>query len=114
MLDARSRDPALQRSVTPRRTFVARVIGVMAAWPVLSRYYSRAGDASSRSAGRVAPNATPLGALGEAVLPADLGADGIVRAVADFERWMQEYQPGAELNHGYGTGKIERLTADPR
>jgi hypothetical protein len=27
---------------------------------------------------------------------------------------MTSYQPGAEANHGYGTGKIERLPADPR
>jgi hypothetical protein len=114
MPDARSRDPALESSVTPRRTFVARVVGVMAAWPVLSHYRSRAGIASSGSVARVPPNATLLGALGEAVLPAELGAGGIARAVADFERWMQDYQPGAELNHGYGTGKIDRLTADPR
>jgi hypothetical protein len=27
---------------------------------------------------------------------------------------MDGYRPGAEANHGYGTGRIERLTADPR
>ena len=30
------------------------------------------------------------------------------------QQWIDGYQPGAEANHGYGTGKIERLTADPR
>jgi hypothetical protein len=60
------------------------------------------------------PNATLLGALGDAILPAELGEQGVTRAVADFQRWRDGYQPGAEANHGYGTGKIERLPADPR
>jgi hypothetical protein len=113
MPDVRTRDPALDSPFTARRSFVARVVGVMAAWPVLSRLQGR-NNAFARAAGLVAPNATPLGALGEAVLPADLGAAGIQGAVSEFERWMQEYRPGAEANHGYGTGKIERLTGDPR
>jgi hypothetical protein len=60
------------------------------------------------------PNATLLGALGDAVLPAELGAEGVTRAVDAFQRWMDGYRPGAEANHGYGTGRIERLAADPR
>jgi hypothetical protein len=27
---------------------------------------------------------------------------------------MDGYRPGAELNHGYGTGRIETVAADPR
>jgi hypothetical protein len=27
---------------------------------------------------------------------------------------MDEYRPGAEANHGYGTGRIQQLPADPR
>lgn len=114
MPDARTRDPALDSAFTPRRTFVTRVVGVMAAWPVLRRFRGRDGEGSAFAAGPLVPNATPLGALGEAVLPADLGAVGVERAVSEFERWMQGYQPGAEVNHGYGTARIERLTADPR
>jgi hypothetical protein len=114
MPDASRRDRALDSPPTPRRTFVARVVGVMAAWPVASRLRGHARAASAVRPGAVPPNATPLGALGEAVLPMELGASGIQRAVSEFERWMQGYQPGAEANHGYGTGKIERLTADPR
>jgi len=52
--------------------------------------------------------------VGDAVLPAELGPQGITRAVAEFQRWMDAYQPGAEANHGYGTGRVERLPADPR
>ena len=59
------------------------------------------------------PNAAIL-ALGDAILPAELGTTGVTRAVTEFQSWMDGYQPGAEANHGYGTAKIERLTADPR
>lgn len=61
-----------------------------------------------------APNATLLEALGDAVLPSELGADGVARAAQEFQRWMDGYQPAAEANHGYGTGRIEQLPADPR
>jgi len=60
------------------------------------------------------PNATVLDALGDAVLPAEIGAEGVARAVGEFRRWMDGYRPGAEANHGYGTGRIEQLPADPR
>ena len=70
--------------------------------------------AAAGSPPRRPPNATILDALGDAVLPAELGADGVSRAVAEFQRWMDGYRPGAEANHGYGTGKIEHLPADPR
>jgi hypothetical protein len=88
--------------------------GVMAAWPILNRFGIRPATSETATPPRTLPNATTLGALGEAVLPGALGAAGIERAVSEFDRWMQAYQPGAEANHGYGTGKIERLTADPR
>ena len=89
--------------------------GVIAAWPLLGRVRGlRAIAAAAASPPRRPPNATILDALGDAVLPAELGADGVSRAVAEFQRWMEGYRPGAEANHGYGTGKIEQLPADPR
>lgn len=54
-----------------------------------------------------------LHALGEAVLPSELGPQGIDRVVVGFQTWVQQYQPVAELNHGYGTGEIEYTPADP-
>ena len=60
------------------------------------------------------PNAALIEALGDAVLPVELGAGGVTRAVAEFQRWMDGYHPGAEANHGYGTGRIGQLPADPR
>lgn len=55
-----------------------------------------------------------LRALGGAVLPAgELGAEGVERVVAGFERWLEGFEPVAELNHGYGTAEIEYGLPDP-
>lgn len=103
------------RSTTQRRTFVARVAGLIAAWPLLGRIRGPgAMVAAAAMPSRRPPNADLLEALGDAVLPAELGADGVTRAVGEFQRWMDAYRPGAEANHGYGTGRIERLPPDPR
>lgn len=115
MSDAALHSPAVEEE-TPRRSFVARVAGVLVAVPFLgpklgARLWPRPsaiGPTGSQ------PNDTVLSALGDAVLPSELGADGIRRAVGDFQRWMDGYQPDAEAAHGYGTGRIDRLRADPR
>lgn len=98
-----------------RRAFIGRLAGLIAAWPVLGRS-ARVGASHIGPLAFPAtpPNADTLTALGDTVLPAELGADGTARAVADFRRWMDGYRPGAEANHGYGTGRIDRLPADPR
>lgn len=109
---------------SPRRTFLARLAGGFVAWPALRHRLlprpacSATQDAAAHQPGVNAarqPNATTLAALGDAVLPAAaLGEGGVTRAVAEFQRWMDDYEPGAEANHGYGTGRIARLPADPR
>lgn len=54
-----------------------------------------------------------LTALAEAVLPGELGAQGWGRAAERFERWLSEFRPGAELNHGYGTEQLRYTARDP-
>jgi len=114
MPDDRSRDARRARTAHPRRTFVARLTGVMASWPLLRRLPVPHAWAATNARLSPQPNTPSLVALGDAVLPAELGARGIATAVAEFERWMAAYRPGAEANHGYGTGKIDRTPADPR
>jgi len=101
---------------SPRRAFVARLAGVIATWPFVG---SRLGAIVASRFGSMpvrerAPNASLLDALGDAVLPAELGPPGVTRAVGAFQQWMDQYRPGAEANHGYGTGRIESVPADPR
>jgi hypothetical protein len=108
-------DAPLARSVPEhaRRSFLARIAGMLAALPLIDRQVARFARPSS-SATAAQPNAAQLAALAAAVLPAELGAAGASRAVADFQRWMDGYRPGAEVNHGYGTARISHLEADLR
>ena len=95
-----------------RRSFVARIAGALVAVPLLGpKLLPRSALAAATGS---QPNDSVLAALGDAVLPSELGADGVRRAVGDFQRWMDGYQPDAESAHGYGTGRIDRLPADPR
>ena len=62
----------------------------------------------------VAPNDRELlVALAVAILPTEL-VEARRREMAErFERWVSNFRPGAELNHGYGTGELEQSGADP-
>jgi hypothetical protein len=108
---------------SPRRTFIGRLAALVAAWPlaqpVAGRRVARAMPAEADGLARPGdapsqPNVGLLSALGSAVLPSELGAQGTTGAVAEFQRWMDGYRAGAEVNHGYGTGRIDHLPADPR
>ena len=56
---------------------------------------------------------TLLRALATAILPSELGAAGARRAADALARWVREYRPGVELNHGYGTARLRTTGADP-
>ena len=47
-----------------------------------------------------------LHALGAAILPSELGANGIVTAVNAFQHWIGGYREHVELLHGYGTSAL--------
>jgi hypothetical protein len=90
-----------------RRTFVAWIAALAPA--------NRALAATRPTVATLPPlDATLVRAVAEAVLPAELGTDGLRRAGAAFESWATGYRALAELNHGYGTGAINRTPADPR
>lgn len=52
-------------------------------------------------------------ALGTAILPSEIGADGARRAAESLQKWIAGYRVGAEVNHGYGTARIRTTGADP-
>jgi hypothetical protein len=117
MSDADSPTPELRTPTPPRRSFLTGLAALAATAPLVGWRWSRQAPipaAGTSTAPPQQPNATTLDALGQAVLPSDLGPDGTTRAVAEFQRWMDGYRPGAEANHGYGTGRIESVPADPR
>lgn len=110
-----------------RRAFL-RTAGVLAAGAAVtgcdaSRADGDAPDASGGATGADAPGSrrerdaafdgATLAALGEVVLPAELGAAGRARTVRDFVAWIDGYEPVAEEMHGYGYAEIRYLPPDP-
>ena len=55
-----------------------------------------------------------LGAVAEAMLPEELGADGRARAVAAFELWSEGLEPVAEMAHPYLVPETVYTGPDPR
>ena len=98
-----------------RRTFAAQLGALVATLAVARRALAersplhRDGEASAASLDHAS-----LLALGGAVLPSELGDVGSRRAVAEFERWLDAYRGGAEVLHGYGTAKLERIPPSPQ
>jgi hypothetical protein len=67
--------------------------------------------ATSASAGRWPSQASSLDpglvqALADAVLPSELGVDGVRRASSEFLHWIAAYRAGAELLHPYGSAQV--------
>ena len=54
-----------------------------------------------------------LGAIGDAVLPSELGASGRAEVVKAFVRWIREYHEDADMDHGYGFTRIRRTGPSP-
>jgi hypothetical protein len=52
-------------------------------------------------------------ALADVVLPGELGPAGRDTVVAGFLKWVQEYRPGADTDHGYGFPRLRRTPPSP-
>ena len=88
-----------------RRTMLQTALAVVAWLPLRQKASAQApfGDA----------HLPRLVALAGAVLPAEIGADGQRAAVDQFLRWVGDYRPGAERDHGYGVTALRILPASP-
>ncbi len=116
-------------SGSDRRTFLKRAAGLVPAIAVGAQGLSAAETevATSEAAGGEAagaPGQAPaarttlddelLQAVGEATLPAEaLGEDGVRRVVAEFQGWLDGYEPVAELDHPYLNHELRYAPADP-
>lgn len=89
-----------------RRRFLAS----LAATVPLTFIVRRAHAAAVR---HLASDPATLDALGEALLPTQLGGAGIARAVAAFRDWGTGYHENAELVHGYGTSRLRSTGPTP-
>src|SRR3954454_7943837 len=54
-----------------------------------------------------------LEALALVVLPASLGREAVVAEARRFEKWVQDYRPGADTDHGYGHTRVVPLPSSP-
>jgi hypothetical protein len=54
-----------------------------------------------------------LRALAAVVLPSELGPRNLESTVAAFERWVRQYRPGAEMDHGYGVTRLRSKPPSP-
>ena len=89
-----------------RRTFLA---ALSAALPTAAFVRLAHAAAVDELAGRP----QTLRAVGEAVLPAELGRGGTATVVDGFQRWIAGYRENAELVHGYGSSKLESTGPTP-
>jgi hypothetical protein len=85
-----------------RRTVIQVMMGALTARP---RYVRSAVQPPFGDTHR-----TRLLALAAAVLPTEIGDAGHAGAVDQFLRWVEDYRPGAEMDHGYGATR-PRVTA---
>jgi len=60
-----------------------------------------------------ADQAQSLRYLAAVVFPSELGASGLETTAAQFERWVREYRPGAEMDHGYGFTRLRSKPPSP-
>jgi hypothetical protein len=56
---------------------------------------------------------TLLAAVGEVVLPSELGSRRRDAVIGQFVEWIDQYEPVAEAMHGYGYADIRYLPPDP-
>jgi len=57
--------------------------------------------------------ASTLKNLAAVVLPATLGRAGTDRVAAQFEKYVREYRPGADTEHGYGFTRVHPKPPSP-
>ncbi|MEO6447343.1 MAG: gluconate 2-dehydrogenase subunit 3 family protein [Gemmatimonadaceae bacterium] len=114
-------DAKTPTSGASRRSFL-KLAGVVAAGAAASSVGcspgtpngdSAAAAAGSSTARSVSFDRTTLDALGDVLLPGELGADGRRAAVDSFVTWVNGYDPVAEEMHGYGYSDIRYLPSDP-
>ena len=99
-----------------RRSFVSWFGAVTAALGVSRRAAASGLEEPLAALLPLQPVALPpaaLLALSQAVLPSEIGADGMTRAARDFSRWATGYRPGAEILHGYGSDKLMTAGESP-
>lgn len=58
-------------------------------------------------------HASTLETLALITLPQSLGRDAAIAEAKRFEKWVQDYRPGADTDHGYGHTRVVPLPSSP-
>jgi hypothetical protein len=98
--------------MTTRRTFVGWLSGLGTALGLGVRTRNVAAQPGPE-AQQAALNEAMIRSVAEAVLPGELGPDGIARASRGFTQWISSYKPGVELVHPYGSSQLRQTAASP-
>jgi hypothetical protein len=93
--------------ILSRRRFL---VWVSSAFPVA--IVARRADALGAS--WIREDRDTLRALARAILPSELGTDGVARVTNAFQRWIDGYREQTELVHGYGTSALLYSRPSPR
>jgi hypothetical protein len=67
----------------------------------------------AQTAGFPGDQGETLRALAAFVLPSELGGEQMEKTVAAFERWVRDYRPGTEMEHGYGNTRLRSKPPSP-
>ena len=88
-----------------RRTLLQLLLSLAAAVPRVRLF--------AQTPTLTAADQTRIRALADVVLPGELGPAGRDKVVAAFLKWVQEYRPGVDAEHGYGFPRLRRTPASP-
>lgn len=99
-----------------RRTLLKSIGAALVARPIASLAIDGAEvEAQTAQAPAAPPDFTPaqvaiLMAIADVALPASIGAAARKAAVDDFVSWVENYKPGADTGHSYGSSVLQRPT----
>jgi hypothetical protein len=98
---------------TTRRTFVGWLSGLAAALGIGVR--ARGLQAETPVSNEQSSNldAAIVRGVADAVLPSELGNDGMATVSRAFTQWIGGYRPGVELVHPYGSTELRQTGASP-
>lgn len=99
--------------MTSRRTFVGWLSGLGAALGIGVRRQPTEANARELFGQNGSLNAAMVRGVADAVLPSELGNDGITRVSRAFSQWIGDYRPGVELVHPYGSAELRQTGASP-
>lgn len=99
--------------MTSRRTFVGWLSGLGAALGIGVRARPTPAHARELAGQNGTLDAALVRSVGDAVLPSELGNDGIARVSRAFSQWISGYRAGVEIVHPYGSAELRNTGTSP-